>query len=344
MTIKSIAAGAIAVTGNRRALTSLVSLALMACLAALLAQSVSAGSAMSNLTWEVSTNQAGAAAVDYTFSYTTASAAIIKTVTVTSPAAGVQVPPAIVRTDGIGAGTVAIAGGVITYTVTTAALIPAGVAIGLEFSGLTNPTAGSYSAALATRTAAAAIVDGGVSPAVTFAAGVTTKAIVVEQGLTVTVDTGPVTLTKDPSAPGMAQQSYTSKITVLTNASSGYTLTVSHSTTTAHSASAARSALPQVALGLAGPVTVPQASPDETGYTIAGTGVGDPGFSINTGFATGTVYADHHHSRDIVAQSTAPTGATANTITIPHQTPIALPTQTPAATDTLTYVVTANYN
>jgi hypothetical protein len=338
MTIKTIAAGAIALTSHRRSLTSLVSLALTSCLAVLLAQPVSAGSVISNLSWEVSTNQAAAAAVDYTFSYTTASSAIIKVVTVTSPAAGAGVAPAIARTDGVGAGTVGIAGGVITYTVTAAALIPAGVTIVLEFSGLTNPTAGTYTAVLATETASAAIVDRRVSPAVTFAAGVTTEAVVVEQGLTVTVDTGPVTVTEDPSVPGMGEQSYTSRITVLTNARSGYTLTVSHS------ASASGSALPAVAPGLAGPVTLPQASRDQTGYTIDGTGLGDSGFSVFMGSAAGTVYADHQLTRDIVAQSTAPTGATANTITITHQAPIDLTTQTPAATGTLTYIVTANYN
>lgn len=344
MTIKTIAAGAIALTSHRRALTSLVSLALTSCLGVLLAQPVSAGSPISNLTWEVSTNQAAAAAVDYTFSYTTASAAIIKVITVTSPAAGAPVPPAIVRTDGVGAGTVASAGGVITYTVTAAALIPAGVTIVLEFSGLTNPTAGTYTAVLATETAAAAIVDRRVSPAVTFAAGVTTKAVVVEQGLTVTVETGSVTLTKDPSVPGKGEQRYTSRITVQTNASSGYTLTVTHSAKTVHSASVSASALTAVAPGLAGPVTLPQASRDETGYTIDGTGVGDPGFSIYTGSAAGTVYADHQLTRDIVAQSTSPTGATANAITITHQAPIDLTTQAPAATDMLTYIVTPNYN
>lgn len=344
MTIKTIAAGAIARTGQRRALTSLVSVALTSCLAVLLAQPVSAGSAVSNLSWEVSTNQAAAAAVDYTFSYTTASTAIIKVITVTSPAAGAGVPLEIVRMDGVGAGTVAIAGRVITYTVTAAVVIPAGVTIVLEFSGLTNPTPGTYTAVLAAETTAAQIVDRRVSPAVTFAAGVTTKAVVVEQGLTVTVDTGPVTLIKDPRVPGMGEQSYTSKITVLTNASSGYTLTVTHSAKTVHSASASGSALTAVAPGLAGPVTMPQASRDQSGYTIAGIGAGDPGFSMYTGSAAGTVYADPQLTRDIVAQSTAPTGATANTITITHQAPIDLTTQTPAATDTLTYIVTPNYN
>ena len=50
--------------------------------------------------------------------------------------------PAIVVAYGIGAGTVALAGQVITYTVTAAVAVSAGFPIFIELSGLTNPAAG----------------------------------------------------------------------------------------------------------------------------------------------------------------------------------------------------------
>ncbi len=48
----------------------------------------------------------------------------------------------------------------------------------------------------------------------------------VAKSLTFTLDTTAFQLTMDPSLPALADQSYTSNITILTNANSGYTLTV----------------------------------------------------------------------------------------------------------------------
>ena len=145
--------------------------------------------------------------------------------------AGLAGAPAIVVAYGIGAGSVAIAGQVITYTVTAAVNVAAGIPIFIEFSGLTNPAAGSYTTAIATNTAAPAVIDSGTTPALVFAASNTAKTIVVAQSLTFTLDTTAFTLNMDPSLPALADQTYTSNITILTNANSGYTLTVSDSAT-----------------------------------------------------------------------------------------------------------------
>lgn len=329
---------------RRRALSFLVAFALLSGLSSLSAQPVLAASALTDLSWEVSNNQGAAAAVNYSFSYTTATAGIIKTITVTASGASLRGTPAIMLTNGVGAGTVAIAGQVITYSLTTAVNIPAGVPIFLQFSGLTNPTVGIYTTALATKTAAAATIDSGTSPAVTFAERTTAKSIVVAQSLTFTLDTTPVTLTMDPRVPGLANQSYTSNITVLTNANSGYILTVSDSETGLQSASSGNSAIPLVSANMAGTVTWPGAPTNDTGYTVTGTGVGDAGFSVNAAFAGGAMYAGHRNTREIVAQSTTATGATANTIAITHQTAIDFATQAATLTGTFTYTVTPNYN
>lgn len=117
--------------------------------------------------------------MNYSFSSTTATAGIIKTITVTISGAGLGDAPAIVLNYGIGAGTVAIAGQVITYSVTAAVNIPAGMPILLNLSGLTNPDAGGYATTIVSKTAAAATIDSGTTPAVAFAAGNTAKSIVV---------------------------------------------------------------------------------------------------------------------------------------------------------------------
>ena len=215
---------------------------------------------------------------------------------------------------GIGAGAVARVGQVITYTVTAAVSVAAGIPIFIELSGLTNPAAGSYTTAIATNTAAPAVIDSGTTPAVVFAASNTAKTIVVAKSLTFTLDTTAFQLTMDPSLPALADQSYTSNITILTNANSGYTLTVSDNATGLQSSSAGNPTIPQVSATMATAVAWPAAPANVTGYTVTGTGVGDAGFSVNAAFAGGTKYAGYRNGGDVVASSTTATGATANTL------------------------------
>ena len=121
---------------------------------------------------------------------------------------------------------------------TAAASVSLGIPIFIELSGLTNPAAGSYTTAIATNTAAPTVIDSGTTPAVVFAASNTAKTIVVAKSLTFTLDTTAFQLTMDPSLPALADQSYTSNITILTNANSGYTPTVSDNAAGLQSSSA----------------------------------------------------------------------------------------------------------
>jgi hypothetical protein len=212
---------------RRPAFSFLAALVLMWVVSSVLPQRALAAGAGTNVTWAVSNNQAAAAGVNYSFSSRTSTGGIIKSVTITVSGTGLGGAAAIVLNYGVGAGTVAIAGQVITYTVTTAVSIPAGSPSFLQFSGLTNPAAGGYATAIVTRTAAAAIIDSGTTPIVTFAAGDTAKSITVEQSLTFALHTTRLTVAVDPLAPALVYRSHTSSITVLTNANSGYTLTVS---------------------------------------------------------------------------------------------------------------------
>lgn len=312
-------------------------------LAVVTTQSVLAAG-LTNLSWAVSNNQAAATPTNYAYSFKTATTGIIKTVTFTVSGAGLGGAPVIVTAYGIGAGSVARVGQVITYTVTAAASVSLGIPIFIELSGLTNPAAGSYTTAIATNTAAPTVIDSGTTPAVVFAASNTAKTVVVAKSLTFTLDTTAFQLAMDPSLPALADQSYTSNITILTNANSGYTLTVSDNAAGLQSSSAGNPTIPQVSATMATAIAWPAAPADVTGYTVTGTGVGDAGFSVNAAFAGGTKYAGYRNAGDVVASSTTATGATANTCAITDQTAIDYATASGTYTDTITYTATPNYS
>lgn len=315
---------------------------LMAGLAVVTTQSALAAG-LTNLSWAVSNNQAAATPTNYAYSFKTATTGTIKTITFTVSGAGLAGTPAIVVAYGIGAGTVARVGQVITYTVTAAVSVSAAIPIYIELSGLTNPATGSYTTAIATNTAVPAVIDNGTTPAVVFASTNTSKTIVVAKSLTFTLDTTAFQLTMDPSLPALADQSYTSNITILTNANSGYTLTVSDLATGLQSASTGNPTIPQVSTSMATAVAWPAAPANATGYTVTGTGVGDAGFAVNAAFAGGTKYAGYRNAGDVVASSTTATGATANTCAITDQTAIDYATASGTYTDTITYTATPNY-
>ena len=318
-----------------------MSFMLMVGLAVVTTQSVLAAGTLTNLSWAVSNNQAAATPTNYAYSFKTATTGTIKTVTFTVSGAGLAGTPAILTAYGIGAGTVSLAGQVITYTVTAAVSVSAGIPIFIELSGLTNPAAGSYTTAIATNTATPAVIDSGTTPAVVFASSNTAKTIVVAKSLTFTLDTTAFQLIMDPSLPALADQSYTSNITILTNANSGYTLTVSDLATGLRSSSTGNPTIPQVSGSMATAVAWPAAPANVTGYTVTGTGVA--GFSVNAAFAGGVNYAGYRNAGDVVALSTKATGATANTIAITDQTEIDYATASGTYTDTITYTATPNY-
>src|SRR5205807_3541369 len=91
-----------------------------------------------NMSWTVSNNQVGATAVTYSFSFTTATLGTIKSITFAVSWAGQSRAPTISRNYGIGAGTVARSGQTITYTVTSAVAVSAGIPIYIELGGMTN--------------------------------------------------------------------------------------------------------------------------------------------------------------------------------------------------------------
>ena len=191
-------------------------------------QSAFAAGTLTSLSWAVSNNQGGATAAQYSYSFKTATAGTIKTITFTVSGGTLTGTPTIVANYGIGAGTVARSGNVITYTVTSAVSVSPAIPIFIEFGGLTNPAAGSYTTAIVTQTSVPATIDSGTTPSVTFAATNTAKTIVVAPSLTFTLDTTAFQLTLDPSLAALSTQTKTINMPVLTNANSGYTLPVAN--------------------------------------------------------------------------------------------------------------------
>jgi len=326
-----------------RLASMLLALTMLAGLSVATAQKAQAAGTLTNISWAVSDNQAAATAVDYGFSFTTATSGIIKTMTFTISGGTLAGTPAIVTNYGISAGTVGLAANVITYTVTTPVTIPAGIPIFLELSGLTNPAAGSYTEAIVTKLASTATIDSGTSPAVVIAASNTAKTIVVAESLVFTLDTAAFTFNMDPSLPALAEQSHVSNITVLTNANSGYSLTVADNATGLECTCTGNPAIPDVSSAMATAVAFPGAPVSAAGYNVTGTGVGDAGFVVNAHFA-GSKYAGYTNAGDVVVTSSTPTGATANTIAITDETAIDYASSAGSYTDTITYTVTPNYS
>lgn len=296
-----------------------------------------AGAALTNMSWTVSNNQISATNTTYAYSFKTGTAGSIKTITFAVSGAGLGGVPTITRAYGIGAGTVAIAGQTITYTVTAAVAIPAGIPIYIEFGGLTNSaTAGSYTTAITTKTAAAATIDTGTTPAVTLAANNTAVTVNLAKSLTFTVDTTAFELDMDPSLGALADQSATVGLTVQTNANSGYTLSVADNATGLQSSGTGNPVIAKVSTGKATSVVWPGAP--AWGYTVTGTGATiDPGFS-------GSKYAGYTSGGETIATRSGTTGGTADTISIANRVAINYTSASGVYADTVTYTVTPNYN
>jgi hypothetical protein len=289
-----------------------------------------------NMAWSVTNNQVAAANTNFSYSFTTATAGTIKTMTFVVSGAGIAGTPTIVRSFGIPAGTVARTAQTITYTVTTPVVVAAGVPIYVEFGAMTNTTtAGSYTTAITTQTSVPATIDTGTTPAVTFAANNTAVTVSVAKSLTSTLNTTAFTNNLDPSLPALADQTTPVGLTVQTNANSGYTLAVNDSATGLQCTCTGNPVLPKVSTGKATSLVWP--GPSKWGYTVTATGAtADPAF-------TGAKYAGYTSAGETIATENGPTGTTADTITINNRLAIDYSTVAGTYADTITYSITPNY-
>jgi hypothetical protein len=307
-----------------------------ACLLALTALPAGAAT-LTNMSWSVSNNQVSATGVSYSFSFRTATAGTIKSITFAVSGAGLAGTPTITRAYGIGAGSVAIAGQTITYTVTSAVSVAAGIPVYIELGGLTNSgTAGSYTTTITTRTSAPATIDTGTTPAVTLAANNTAVTVNLAKSLTFAVNTTAFELDMDPSLGALADQSATVGLTVQTNASSGYTLSVADSAAGLQSSGTGNPVIAKVSTGKAASVAWP--GTPAWGYTVTGTGA-----TIDAAFS-GSKYAGYTAGGETVATRTGTTGGSADTISIANRVAIDYTSPSGVYSDTVTYTVTPNYN
>ena len=144
-----------------RRLGAFLLVASLAAAVSVLGAPAASAAALTTVSWTVSNNQVSATGVSYWYSFKTATAGTIGKVVFTVSGAGLAGTPTIVKNYGIPAGTVARAGQVITYTVTTPVAVAANVPIYIELGANTNSaTAGSYTTSVQTQTAASAVIDG----------------------------------------------------------------------------------------------------------------------------------------------------------------------------------------
>ena len=177
---------------------------------------------LTSVSWSVSNTATSATNITYAFSFKTATAGTIASITMTVPS-GTAGTPAVARNFGIGAGTVALSGTTITYTVTSPVSVSAGIPIYLEFSGLTNTsTAGTSTSTVTTRTSIPATIDSGTSNSNTFSSGGVAATIVVARSTVFSIDTNAFTLVLDPSVNTSGTQPI--NLGVSSNAKNGYTL------------------------------------------------------------------------------------------------------------------------
>ena len=293
--------------------------------------------ALTTVNWSVSNNQISATAVTYTYSFKTATAGTIKTITFAVSGAGLAGTPVIAKSYGIPAGTVARSGQTITYTVTTPAAIAANIPIYVEFSGLTNTaTTGAYTTNVTTLTAAPATIDGPTtSNTVNMAATNTAVTVTVAKSLTFTIDTTTFELDMDPSLAALADQSQAVGLTVQTNANSGYTLTVADNAAGLQSAATGNPTIAKASTGKATSVAWPAAP--AFGYTVTSTGA-----TADTAFAA-SKYAGYVAAGEQIASRATATGGTPDTITITNRVAINYAVAATTFNDTITYTVTPNY-
>lgn len=127
------------------------------------------GGTLSGAVWSVSNTGVGATGVDYTYTFTTASAATLSSVTMSVPP-GTAGTPAVGTVTGLPAGgSISLASNTLTYSFAATA-VAAATAVSIDVSGLTNTSsAGSYTSQLTTHSGSGPI-DTGLTAAVSITA------------------------------------------------------------------------------------------------------------------------------------------------------------------------------
>jgi len=320
----------------RRAVGALLATALGGTWALVGAPSAYAVGTLTSLSWAVSNNQASATGVTYTYNFKTATTGIVTAVTFTVPS-GTAGTPTVVQNVGIGAGTVALSGTTITYTLTSGLSISGGIPVLLSFGGLTNTaTTGSYTSTITSTVLSLIGLDSGTTPAVSIGGTNTATTVYVAKSTAFSTDTSTYTLAMDPGLPALADDSKVVTLTILSNAGSGYSLNVKNTGMISGSYS-----IPAATSGMASAAAWPTGS--HYGYNAVLTGsTGSP--ALGGTLATAGNYAGYTTGAgQNILTATGATGNTPHSLVLTNR--VAIDYTTPAATytDTVTYTLTPSY-
>lgn len=298
--------------------------------------------ALTNTTWSVSNNQTGATAVIYTFELTTATTGIIGKVTATVPT-GTAGTAGVGTVYGLGAGTAALSGTTLTYTVTTPASVAAGTPLYIEFTGLTNTTtAGSYTSTVTTydNSATPVAIDTATSPSVSFAGTSTAVTVQIPKSLTFTNDTPSFTLQMDPSLAALSDLTKAVTVTIKTNAGQGYTLAAKD---TGLKTSGVVYTIPAASSGVATGVASASFAGNTVGVSAALTANGGSLAALQGALITTGNYVGYTTTGETLVTATKPTGNTADSLVLTNRVKINYSTAAGTYTDTITYTATPTY-
>jgi len=300
--------------------------------------------ALANTTWSVSDNQAGATGVAYRFEFTTATAGTIGSVTATVPAGTAGTGDA-GTVYGLGAGTASLdtATNTLTYTVTNPAAVAVGVTVYIEFTGLTNPTAGPYTSTVTTMNNAATPgqLDTAASSSVSIAETSTVVTVEISKSLTFTNDTPSFTLQMDPSSTALSDQTKAVTVTVKTNAGQGYTLAAKD---TGLKTLAPIHTIPAASGGVAVGVATADFVANTFGVSAAVTPGGASSATVQgAGLAVANNFVGYTSLGETLVKATKPTGNTADILVLTNRLKIDYDTAAGTYTDSITYTATPTY-
>ncbi len=293
---------------------------------------------LTDVSWSTSKAHPGDTAVRYTWSFTTATTGTVASVTFSVPTGTAGASLTVVDNYGIGAGTAALSGTTVTYTVTTPASIASGTPILLAIDGFTNTaTTGTYNSTVTTRDGVPATIDTATSNSVTFDNNTTALTVVVARTLAFTNNTDSILMLMDPTLAALADRTHTgTSLTVATNAASGYNLSAKATDLTGSTKT-----IDRVTTGTAVGVASGAFTTNRWGFTVPAPTNGGLGTLARSGQLASNEYVGHTAADQAIVTNNGPT----NGDTVPVTTRVKIDYLQAAVTysSTITYTASPSY-
>ncbi|GAA2611562.1 NHL domain-containing protein [Paractinoplanes durhamensis] len=285
-------------------------------------------------TFWVSDATAGHTGTTYGWEFVGQTATALGKITFTVPSGTTNAVPYLVSTvDLPTTGTMTLSGTTLTYTFASPITVPAGRHVYLSAGGFTNTaTTGPQYSTVTTLTSGGTTVDTARSGAISFTTPSATVLPVPNPTQTVTV-AGTTTIQVDPLIG--ADVSTSMPITVRTNATHGYTVSV-HGT----AVSGAGGTITAVSAGQASAVSAAAFGADRIGYTVAGVGGSAAG---SAAAALSGAYAGYTSGGETAVTATAPTSVTGDVIALVTRIRADRMLKPGTYTGTISYTVTPSY-